>query len=155
LPQGFLRNFFKVPADTNNPIFATGYTDAAKEAFRFSTIDKNGVERVWLPIIPDINPKNGRPYKPGEYDEPDIAWPFNAYSLPHNNPERLKPHLKKRIWVITSRMINKNIGNRFLRAILLGIAWLARGRMTNSVHRLFLESLKAHKLYPKNESRVK
>lgn len=94
--QQFLRRHFAIPADNNNPIFAT-WSDEAKARFTFT---ENGVK--YIPIIPDLKTINA--------GEPEI----NPTEAPPNYPiydkkEKfpvLKEKLKTRLVAIIKDVIS-------------------------------------------------
>lgn len=86
--KSFLQSHFRIPADTNNPIFKDAFSNEAK---KFFLIKDEETQEEFLPIIPDVNKLEEGISVKQLYK--NLMFP--AYSV--SRFERLRPHLAKRI----------------------------------------------------------
>jgi predicted acylesterase/phospholipase RssA len=124
--EKFLRDYFTVPANTTNPIFANGYKDIPEDLFTSMVDGKRQ-------IIPIFTERSDKPYFPTFSS--GTNWPV----LKEKDIERFRPMLKKRVRKVAKNWL-KPTG--FMRLIIPLLIFIASGFAAKKVLGAIKESLK-------------
>ncbi len=144
--QQFLRTTFALPDEeaNRNPLFATGWTEAARAHFRIVE-GADGLERprgetpdagdkVYLPIIPL--------WGTAAEEVPLMDWPrYGPVQL-----ETLRGQFTKRLDAVIRRLIDRHVHNPFRRLALRGARRFLVKRLAESLVRTVAEDLTARGL---------
>ncbi|QMW02993.1 patatin-like phospholipase family protein [Spirosoma foliorum] len=153
--QKFLREHFRIDADTDNLIFVAGYSDpAARKTFAFESQGK-----CYLPIIPDIDPEHlekavsddrSNPITP--LDEPIPVYPARTVTELRKLLGRSRTALKTRLFAILKA--NGAFANPWIGLGVRLFKSKIMGALADQVEEIVIEDLYDHDLLKKNIIRL-
>ncbi|WP_400078696.1 patatin-like phospholipase family protein [Winogradskyella sp. R77965] len=131
--RNFLRGFLFLEYDKEDPnnLFH-GVSDNALKSFQRKIEQDDGSEKIYMPIIPDINKLNGDT-NPSKYEVDDFP-KFNTEAF-----KKLEKPIKNRVKAILKAELKGKIGNWWLRQ---GIS-LFRGRISKNIAKWAMEHIEA------------